>query len=157
MGWVEGKSIHRRKNGTKTGHGIKEAEGGESSRRRGLPTASLDDAETPGRISIPKSPLILEIKKSRQISAAWCDCSVTHQRQRKKRPKCKGQNAGWRRVFFFFERIENPNLIPLETVKGKGAMIFQVLTTLPNNNTFFPGKPLRFSLMKLLKIIQEPH
>lgn len=39
------------------------AKGGESSRRNELPIVSSDDAETSGKISIPKSS-VLEIKRS---------------------------------------------------------------------------------------------
>lgn len=55
LGWVEGSQRTEGKAEVRTEQGIKEAKREESSRRRDLPTASLDDAET---------SILLDIKRS---------------------------------------------------------------------------------------------
>lgn len=63
LGWVEESPRTEGKAEVRTEQVIKEAKREESS-RRDLPTASLEDAETSDRISIPKSPILLDIKRS---------------------------------------------------------------------------------------------
>lgn len=63
------KSKNRRKSRGKNGVRHQRSQREESSRRRDLPTASLEDAETSGRISIPKSPILVDIK--RLVDVDW--------------------------------------------------------------------------------------
>lgn len=64
LGWVGESPRTEGKAEVRTEHGIKEAKREESSRRRDLLTASLDDAEISGRLSIPKSPIFLYLVRA---------------------------------------------------------------------------------------------
>lgn len=128
LGWVEESPRTEGKAQVRTEHGNKEAKREESS-RRDLPTASLDDAEASGRISIPKSPILLDIKRSWLTwTGRFQQHGVTGPGPARGRERNDLGARGKMHGGGGFETIGNPNLIPLGIVKGKEAMIFRVLT-----------------------------
>lgn len=130
LGWVEESPRTEGKSEVRTEHGIKEGKREESSRRRDLPTASLDNAEASGRISIPKSPILSDIKRSWLTwTGRFQQHGVTGQGPARGRERNELGARGKMQSGGGFETTGNPNLIPLEIVKGKEAMIFRVLTT----------------------------